>query len=97
MHEALGCEFLENKDLFLHMEELESRLGGLQMELGELKQAVKQLLEANKQLSMENRQLRKVLKKETNPHPVSSKESVRAGKSAGAVLGANPARPVGSA
>ncbi len=79
---ALGCEFLENKDLFLHMDELETRMGGFHKELGELKQIVKQLVEANKQLSIENRQLRKVLRKETNPHTEKAMQPVHSGSSA---------------
>ncbi|QGG54177.1 initiation-control protein YabA [Paenibacillus sp. B01] len=59
---------MDNKDLFLHLEELEATVGEFHRELGELKLSVKQLLEANQQLTIENRQLRKVLKKETNPH-----------------------------
>ncbi|MGN7457915.1 initiation-control protein YabA [Paenibacillus pasadenensis] len=59
---------MDKKDLFLHLEELEATVGAFHRELGELKLSVKQLLEANQQLTIENRQLRKVLKKETNPH-----------------------------
>ncbi|QJC50170.1 DNA replication initiation control protein YabA [Paenibacillus albicereus] len=59
---------MDNKDLFLHVEELEAKADAFHRELGELKLSVKQLLEANQQLTIENRQLRKVLKIETNPH-----------------------------
>lgn len=66
------------------MDELEAKLGGFHKELGELKLNVKQLVEANKQLSMENRQLRKVLKKETNPHAELARKPVKAGSGAAA-------------
>jgi Uncharacterized protein conserved in bacteria len=56
---------LENKDIFLEMDELESKLGTFHRELGELKLRIKWLLEENKRLSMENNQLRKILKRET--------------------------------
>ncbi|OXM14530.1 initiation-control protein YabA [Paenibacillus herberti] len=75
---------MDNKDLFLHLDELETKLGGFHKELRELKLSVKQLLEANKQLSIENRQLRKVLKRETNPHLDPARQPAKAGSVASA-------------
>lgn len=56
---------LEKNDIFVQMDELDSRLGEFHMELSTLKQKVKELLEENKRLSIENHQLRQVFKRET--------------------------------
>ncbi len=53
------------KDIFLHMDELESHLGKVYAEFGDLKLKFKELLEENQRLRIENQQLRKVLKRET--------------------------------
>ncbi|XID91758.1 DNA replication initiation control protein YabA [Paenibacillaceae bacterium WGS1546] len=53
------------KDIFLHMDGLESQLGKVHADFGELKQTIKELLEENQRLRIENQQLRKVLKRET--------------------------------
>lgn len=58
---------LERKDIFVQMDQLDSRFGKFHAELAELKQKVKELLEENKRLSMENHQLRQVFKRETAP------------------------------
>lgn len=70
---------LEKRDIFLQMDELDSRVGLFHAELGALKQKVKELLEENKRLNMENHQLRQVFKRETS----SEREAVLAAQSAG--------------
>lgn len=58
---------LEKKDIFVQIDELDTRFGKFHAELTDLKQKMKELLEENKRLSMENHQLRKVFKRETAP------------------------------
>lgn len=55
------------KDIFLRVDELESRIGTVHSDFGALKLKIKELLEENQQLRIENQQLRKVLKRETDP------------------------------
>jgi regulator of replication initiation timing len=57
---------VDNKDIFLHIDQIEEKIGQAHSDLSHLKQQVVQLLEANKRLSIENKQLRKLLRKETN-------------------------------
>jgi regulator of replication initiation timing len=56
------------KDIFLRVDELESRIGTIHADFGNLKLMIKDLLEENQQLRIENQQLRKVLKRETGPN-----------------------------
>lgn len=56
---------LENKDIFVEMDNLGNRIGEFHVELSVLKQRVKELVEENKRLSLENHQLRQVFKRET--------------------------------
>lgn len=56
---------LENKDIFVEMDNLDNRIGEFHVELSVLKQRVKELVEENKRLSLENHQLRQVFKRET--------------------------------
>ena len=56
---------MDNKDVFLHIDQIEEQIGQAYSDLSQLKQQVVQLLEANKRLSIENKQLRKLLRKET--------------------------------
>jgi regulator of replication initiation timing len=56
------------KDIFLRVDELESRIGTIHADFGNLKLMIKDLLEENQQLRIENQQLRKVLKREIGPN-----------------------------
>ncbi|GJM74244.1 initiation-control protein YabA [Paenibacillus macerans] len=56
---------MENKDIFNHMQALESQMGKVHGELGSLMLEVKKLVEENQRLLLENEQLRKILKRES--------------------------------
>ncbi|MEF2968767.1 DNA replication initiation control protein YabA [Paenibacillus sp. M1] len=56
---------MENKDIFNHMQTLESQMGKFHGQFGVLMQEVKRLLEENQQLRLENEKMRKILKSET--------------------------------
>jgi|GEM_PF-47548 len=56
---------LENRDIFVEMDNLGNRIGDFHVELSALKQRVKELVEENKRLSLENYQLRQVFLRET--------------------------------
>ncbi|MFD2332420.1 initiation-control protein YabA [Cohnella sp. GCM10020058] len=53
------------KDIYLGVDELETKLGGLHTEFGSLKLKIKELVEENQRLRIENQQLRKIFKRET--------------------------------
>ncbi|MNO85748.1 Initiation-control protein YabA [compost metagenome] len=55
---------MENKDIFKHMQALETKMGKVYGDLGMLMQEIKQLVEENQQLRLENEKMRKVLKRE---------------------------------
>jgi len=80
------------KDIFLHMDELESHLGKVYADFGDLKLKLKELLEENQRLRIENQQLRKVLKRETESIAVTQEaveEPAAAKGNEGPVLPAN--------
>lgn len=56
---------MENKDIFTHMQTLETQMGKVHGDLGSLKLEVKKLVEENQRLLLENEQLRKILKLES--------------------------------
>ncbi|MGG6312036.1 DNA replication initiation control protein YabA [Paenibacillus macerans] len=56
---------MENKDIFTHMQALETQMGKVHGDLGTLKLEVKKLVEENQRLLLENEQLRKILKRES--------------------------------
>lgn len=53
------------KDIYLGVDELETKLGGLHTEFGALKLKIQELVEENQRLRIENQQLRKIFKRET--------------------------------
>lgn len=53
---------MDNKDLYLHMVQLEEQIGSMLADVNDMKTRLILLLEDNKRLSLENQQLRKVLK-----------------------------------
>lgn len=55
---------LENKDIFVKMDEMDKQVGVFHSELVALKQKVKELVEENMRLSEENDQLRQLFKRE---------------------------------
>ena len=55
---------MENKDIFNHMQALETQMGKVHGDLGSLMLEVKKLVEENQRLLLENEQLRKILKRE---------------------------------
>lgn len=56
--------YLEMKDIFVQLNDIESRASQLHIDLALLKQQVVALLEENQRLLLENEQLRQVLKRE---------------------------------
>lgn len=56
---------MENKDIFTHMQTLETQMGKVHGDLSSLKLEVKKLVEENQRLLLENEQLRKILKRES--------------------------------
>lgn len=65
---------MQNKDIFTHMQLLQTQLGSLHGDLGTLMLEVKRLVEENQQLLLENEQLRKVLKRENTESPLKAKD-----------------------
>jgi len=53
---------LEKKNIFAHIQEMETQMEQVHSDLGEMKLLIKELLEENNRLSLENEQLRKILK-----------------------------------
>ncbi|MEK4508031.1 DNA replication initiation control protein YabA [Paenibacillus anaericanus] len=56
---------MKNKDIFTHMQAVETQMGDIHGDLGTLKLEVKKLVEENQRLLVENEQLRKILKRES--------------------------------
>ncbi|GGH39849.1 DNA replication initiation control protein YabA [Paenibacillus segetis] len=79
---------MKNKDIFTHIQALESQMGDIHDDLGTLKLEVKKLVEDNQRLLVENEQLRKILKRESSEgrlpltsadkvtHPFEGKEAI---------------------
>lgn len=79
---------MKNKDIFTHIQALESQMGDMHDDLGTLKLEVKKLVEDNQRLLVENEQLRKILKRESSEgrlpltsadktsHPLEGKEAI---------------------
>ncbi|MFD1179591.1 initiation-control protein YabA [Paenibacillus puldeungensis] len=61
---------MENKDIFTHMQALETQMGKVHGDLASLMLEVKKLVEENQQLLLENEQLRKILKRESAEGPL---------------------------
>lgn len=55
---------MENKDVFNHMQALETQMGKVHGQFSTLMLEVKRLLEENQQLRLENEKMRKILKGE---------------------------------
>lgn len=55
---------MENKDIFKHMQTLETQMGKVHGDMGTLMLEIKRLVEENQQLRLENEKMRKVLKRE---------------------------------
>lgn len=53
---------MEKKNIFAHIQEMETQMGHIHSDLGDLKLIIKELLEENNRLSLENEHLRKILK-----------------------------------
>ncbi|NGM85450.1 DNA replication initiation control protein YabA [Paenibacillus sp. 7124] len=66
---------MEKKNIFAHIQELETQMETMRLNLGDWKQAVKELMEANQRLTLENEQLRKILKREAPSGPSSEKKA----------------------
>ncbi|GIO39710.1 initiation-control protein YabA [Paenibacillus antibioticophila] len=70
---------MENKDIFKHVQALETQVGKFHGDLGALMLEVKRLVEENQQLRLENEKMRKIMMgeaKEAAPASTSSSQSV---------------------
>lgn len=60
---------MENKDIFKHMQAIETQIGKVHGDMGTLMLEIKRLVEENQQLRLENEKMRKVLKRENEGTP----------------------------
>lgn len=60
---------MENREIFVAIDEIEGQMGRLHEDLGFVKKKLIHLLEENKRLSLENEHMRKIILREAMPSP----------------------------
>lgn len=60
---------MENKEIFVAIDEIEGQMGRLHADIGFVKKKLIHLLEENKRLSLENEHMRKIILREAMPSP----------------------------